>query len=40
MACAFPPDVTAGKLIFGTNVILSAGDKEFISRLYAYATTE
>lgn len=37
MGYFFPAEVTGGKPIFGTNLTISAGDKEFISRLYPYA---
>ncbi|HRO52298.1 MAG TPA: DUF4062 domain-containing protein [Alicycliphilus sp.] len=38
MSYFFPKEVTGGKQIFSTNTSLSSGDKEFISRLYPYAT--
>lgn len=37
MAYFFAPEMTSGQAIFTTNQGLSAGDKEFISRLYPYA---
>jgi hypothetical protein len=39
MAWYFPPELTSRKKIFRQNLTLSAGDKEFISRLYPYART-
>jgi hypothetical protein len=36
MAFSFPEEFTSGQPIFGRNVVISAGDKEFISRLYPY----
>jgi len=36
MAYTFPPDFTEGGEIFSRNVVLSPGDKEFVSRLYPY----
>lgn len=36
MAYWFPPEYTKGGEMFGRNLALSAGDKEFISRLYPY----
>ncbi|MCW5665735.1 MAG: hypothetical protein KIT35_18045 [Piscinibacter sp.] len=37
MACWFPPEYSDGPL-FGRNLALSAGDKEFVSRLYPHRT--
>ncbi len=36
MAYWFPPEYTEGGAIFGRNLALSPGDKEFVSRLYPY----
>ena len=36
MAWAFPADFTGGEEVFGRNLALSPGDKEFVSRLYPY----
>jgi hypothetical protein len=39
MAWYFPAELTSRKKVFRQNLTLSAGDKEFISRLYPYART-
>lgn len=36
MAYSFPPEITAGEQIFGLNVAISPGDKEFVNLLYPY----
>ena len=36
MTYSFPSELTNGELIFGRNVAISPGDKEFVSRLYPY----
>ena len=37
MAYSFPAEFTGGQTIFGRNVAISPGDKEFVSRLYPYS---
>jgi hypothetical protein len=39
MAWSFPAEFTGGEEIFRRNVAISAGDKEFVSRLYPYPAT-
>jgi hypothetical protein len=39
MAYSFPAEFTGGQTIFGRNVAISPGDKEFVSRLYPYGQT-
>jgi hypothetical protein len=40
MAWSFPAEFTGGEQVFGRNVAISPGDKEFVSRLYPYPKGE